>query len=362
MTRMVRVIFCTLGWTLGCALGWMVLFSESQLHAGPRLPELIVYTHDSFLAPDGIGREVFALFEKQYSCRIKAVAVGDGGQLVTRLQSDAQRGKPLANLVVGVDQQLWGRIKPWAESWGGWTPENWSKIPTQFKTENGFLPFDYSPLSFIADSKQLRKMNLKLPESLSGYLRPEWKRNLLLQDPRTSTPGLSFLIFTREVLEEKNWVPFWKGFSKQWLTLTPGWEGAYQLFLSQEAPLVWSYLTSQAYHAEKASPERPQGRYQAVLFKEGQPVQIEGVVLIKGLSQDQGTAEKRKLSQAFLGFMISREVQQKIPLKAWMLPVRKDVPLPESFKQLPQPKKLFSFPVSDEMIQNALSQWSLAIQ
>ena len=56
-----------------------------------KLPELVLYTYDSFLAQRGLGPEVLPLFEAQCGCRVRALSSGDGGQLLTRLQLDAER-------------------------------------------------------------------------------------------------------------------------------------------------------------------------------------------------------------------------------------------------------------------------------
>ena len=36
---------------------------------------------------------------------------------------------------------------------------------------------------------------LIVPKSLRDLLKPEWKRNLILEDPRTSAPGLAFVLY-----------------------------------------------------------------------------------------------------------------------------------------------------------------------
>src|SRR5262249_49694035 len=146
-------------------------------------------------------------------------------------------------------------------------------------------------------------------------------------------------------------------------TLAPGWEGAYQLFLRKEAPFVWSYVTSQAYHEENPPVPRIDGdsslkgmrRYEAVLFKEGQPVQIEGAVIVKGAMKKESDL---KLARKFLDFLISPEAQQWVTRKVWMMPVRKDVPLPESFKRLPKPFKIVPVQAKGKEIEDSLAQWN----
>ena len=257
---------------------------------------------------------------------------------------------------MGIDQRTWEQAKPYLEDWGSWIPSGYSEILPELKVASGFLPFDYSVHAWMADREALEASKLPATISVRDLLRPRWKRNLLLQDPRTSTPGLAFLLYTEQVLGAQVW-EFWRALRSQWLTLAPGWDAAYSMFLRKEAPLVWSYTTSQAYHVELGKPGT-EGRYFAVLFEEGQPVQIEGAALIKGgVASD----EQRKLARKFLEFLISPEVQKRIPLKNWMLPVRRNTVLPESFKNLPQPKRIVKTPVEAARLSAILSAWGKVV-
>ena len=318
--------------------------------------EIVIYTYDSFVAKGGLGPEIFPLFEQKYGIKIHAIASGDGGQLISRLQLDFERKKPVADVVLGIDQHLLEKAAPYLEhQWDrGWIPKNLDKIVDDAKFKaTGFVPYDYGIFAFIADTDALAKHGLSIPTRLSDLEASVWKRNLILEDPRTSTPGLAFLLYTQE-LHGDDTVAFWKKFHSQWLTLTPGWDQAYGLFLKGEAPLVWSYTTSQAYHREHGDTK---GRYRALIFEEGNPIQVEGAAIVRGLSlHDQRNA------QLFLEFMLSSEVQKLIPQKNWMFPVVKDTKLPPSFEELPRPKKVFQIRSSAKQVSDALKMWSRAVQ
>jgi thiamine transport system substrate-binding protein len=136
------------------------------------------------------------------------------------------------------------------------------------------------------------------------------------------------------------------------------------MFLKGEAPWVWSYTTSQAYHRLNGD---SQGRYRAQVFEEAMPVQIEGAAWVK-------LSKNPELAQKFLEFLVSEKAQTRIPTGNWMLPVRKNVPLPTAFSNLPHPKKLLSLapssglgrgtPVdpSAAVGQDVLKLWSEAIR
>ncbi|MFZ9596220.1 MAG: thiamine ABC transporter substrate-binding protein [Bdellovibrionia bacterium] len=323
------------------------LFQEVLAQEPPQ--ELAIYVSSGLLASGGLAQQIIPEFEKKEHCKVRMGFAGQGSQILSRLALESSRGSFQADLVLGVDQSLWEKIKPWADLWERGAPRGYSELREEVKLEPGFLPFGYGVLALMVDRKQLQARGLTLPKeqviSIQELLQPQWKRSLILEDPRSSTVGLGFLLFTQTLFGDRVW-DFWKQLAPQWLTLAPGWEAAYGLFLRQEAPWVWSYLTSQAYHATEdtktqGTQTRP-GRYQAILFQEGQPLQIEGAVLLKKQAQTPAETRRMQLAQRFLEFFISVEVQKKIPLQAWMFPVRKSVALPAVFLDLPQPVSLMA--------------------
>lgn len=326
-------------------------------------PELVLYANDSFVAPRSLGALIIPIFEKKLGCRVRALASGDGAQLLTRIELDAQRGKSTAQLVVGIDERSWEKAKQWVEPWGDWTPAGYQNlVETSLTLGRGFLPYDYGVFALMMDRQLMAELKLQVPTegllSFQELLAPQWRRNIILEDPRTSGPGLAFFLFSLQALKTKRegqedaWV-FWEKFRGQWLTLTPGWSAAYGLFLKKEAPLVWSYITSQAYHQEMADSGKPL-RYQAVLFREGQPFQIEGAALMKSGSHSK---ESKILARKFLEFLISPEVQKMVPKHAWMMPVLKGVELPESYRNLPRPLKLVQTQTDPTEMTKLLSRW-----
>jgi thiamine transport system substrate-binding protein len=354
-------------WTLG-------LLSFSSLVAQAATPELVVYTYDSLAAPKGLASAVVPLFEKQCGCKVKLLASGDAGQMLARLTLDAERGKPVAHVAWGIDQHHWPKARKFAEPWGSWSPKGVAKLTPETRVGapgEGFLPFDYGVFAFMADQKQLDALKLAAPASHGDLLKPEYKKRFILEDPRTSSPGLGFLLYTLSARSEA-WT-YWRSLKQQWLTMPQGWDAAYGAFLKGEAPLVWSYISSEAYHRQKDPAGA--GRYRAVLFQEGQPLQVEGAFLVRAtLGAQPGS---RALARRFLEFLLSPEVQQEVPLKNWMHPAIVGTELPESFRKLPKPGKLLKIeepfghgakePVaqisnSESSISQILDDWLRAIQ
>ena len=312
-------------------------------------PTLTIAAYDSFLAKGGLGPAIFPLFESQCHCRLRTISVGSAGQLVGRLELAAKRGKPLSQVAIGLDAQSFYRAvaKKFVEPWGTWQPGDFSKLSGDTRIGNDFLPIDYGILAFIADKKQTKERKLQLPRHLSDLADPKWKRNFILEDPRTSAPGLDFMLFAQTQNQED-------AIRGQWLTLTPGWDSAYGLFLKGEAPMVWSYVTSQAYQEMHGDSE---GRYTAVVFDEGMPFQVEGAVLVRDSFR---SPEERKLACDFLEFLISPQVQQLIPEKNWMFPAREGIPLPAAFARLPRPRRLLRLPDDPAKVDSSLKSWERA--
>lgn len=334
---------------------WLMMTPEHL--AGPggeSRPELTILTYRSLVGKSGLGSVLFPRFEKKYHCRVRVLTQPDGGALLTRLEIDARRRQFPAQVVLGLDQYLFEKARTYLENWDGWVPEGYAAVQEDLRLGNGFLPYDFGPLGWMVDQVQLQASGLSVPHRLEDLLDPKWARRLLLQDPRTSTPGLTFVLYTHEVLGSQ-FQSFWSGLRSQWLTLAPNWESAYRLFAQEEAPVVWSYLTSQAYqetHGEGS-------RYQAVVFQEGQPFQVEGAGLIRGAFE---SGEQRALAQFFLEFLISPEVQELIPHSAWMMPVLKHSRLPVEFLRLPNPVRRVWPSRSPDQVQRVLTDWRRAVE
>jgi thiamine transport system substrate-binding protein len=323
-------------------------------------PDLSVYAYDSFVAKHGLGTAIAPGFEKASGCRLRLLGSGDGAQLLTRVKLDAERAKFGAQLVVGIDEQLWEQAKPHADpqAAGAAIPGGPKALAAGGKwVAQGFVPFDYGVFAFMADQTQLKAKGLSVPKRLRDLLKPEWKRNVILEDPRTSTPGLAFVQYVKAV-EGTGAEAFWKRFRTQWLTLAPGWDAAYGIFLKEEAPLVWSYTTSQAYHAEHGDSA---GRYRAVVLDDGQPSQVEGAFAIQA-ALAQASPKTRQCARAFLEYLVSPAAQAQVPTANWMFPVLASAPRPESFKKVPQPKRVIALPASRAETDRTLEEWGRAIR
>lgn len=289
-------------------------------------PELTIYTYDSFTASWGPGPAVKKAFEKQCKCTLKWVSIADGVALLNRLRLEGD--KTPADIVLGLDTNLAVEAK----ALGLFAPAGIevAQSPISDKWHDRvFVAYDYAPFAVIYDSEKIKTP----PNSLDDLVNGPADKKIILQDPRTSTPGLGFLIWMKAVYGNKADAA-WQKLSKRVLTVTPGWSEAYGLFTKGEAPMVLSYVTSPAYHmiAEKTK------RYRAAKFSEGHYLQIEVAGMLK-------TSKNPDLARSFLKFMLTSGFQDAIPTKNWMFPVAATSNgLPAEFATLIKPEKLLLLP------------------
>lgn len=285
-------------------------------------PELVIATYDSFVSEWGAGPKIAPLFEKATGIKISFVSKGDGGQVLSDLL--LEKDNPRADLVVGLDNQLAPRALN-AGILEAYAPKGLEAVPAElrFDATNRLIPFDYGHFALIWDSEKLANP----PSSLEDLTKPEFAKKLILMDPRTSTPGLGFLAWTKAVYGS-SWEDYWRRLRPSVLVMTPGWDTGYGLFTAGEAPLVLSYTTSPAYHKEYENTER----YRALEFSEGHPLQIEVAGILKG-------AKHRKNAELFMDFLISPECQKELPLTQWMYPVIEGLELPASYALALRPAK-----------------------
>jgi thiamine transport system substrate-binding protein len=284
-------------------------------------PVLTIYTYNSFTSEWGPGPVLEKAFEAQCACDLAWVALEDGAALLARLKLEGKNTK--ADVVLGLDTNLTaetratGLIAPHGADLSALT------LPIAWQDAD-FVPYDWGYFAFVYDSEKLKNPPQSLAELVDGKDAPK----VIIQDPRTSTPGLGLVMWLGEVYGARA-PEAWAGMKPKILTVTKGWSEAYGLFTQGEAPMVLSYTTSPAYHqiVEKSD------RYKALVFPEGNYMQVEVAARIEGSANPD-------LAKSFLQFLVSAEAQKAIPTTNYMYPVR-DVgaDLPPEFAALPRPGK-----------------------
>lgn len=307
--------------------------------------KLTVYTYESFTAEWGPGPKVEKAFEAECGCDLQFVSAADGVALLNRvrLEGDATR----ADIVLGLDTNLTSE----ARATGLFAPHGIGLgnvvVPGGWQ-DDMFVPFDYSYFAVIYDSQKIANPPASLRELVEG----DPAQKIVIQDPRTSTPGLGLLLWVKSVYGDES-AEAWGKLRERVLTVTPGWSEAYGLFTNGEAPMVLSYTTSPAYHIIADGSDR----YRAAPFAEGHYLQVEVAATTR-------TGAKNPLSQRFLAFMTGPAFQDVIPETNWMLPAGKiEKPLNPAFAGLVQPSKTLQID-ADEVARNRkawIDEWLAAM-
>ncbi len=299
-------------------------------------PELTVYTYDSFVSDWGPGPAVEAAFEETCGCDLVFVGAGDGAALLARVKLEGARSE--ADIVLGLDTNLTAA----AAETGLFAPH---RVRADFDlpiawTDPNFVPFDWGYFAFVHGT------DLQAPSNFRAL--GDSDLSIVIQDPRSSTPGLGLLMWVKAAYGDAA-PAIWDSLSDNIVTVTKGWSEAYGLFLEGEADMVLSYTTSPAYHliAEEDATKT------AAAFDEGHYMQIE--VAGKLASTDQPD-----LADQFLQFMVSDAFQSVIPTTNWMYPaVTPEAGLPDGFETLITPGTSLLVPAEDApaMRDEALAEW-----
>lgn len=307
-----------------------------------QVPVLTVYTYDSFDTDWGPGPAVEAAFEATCGCDLQFVTAGDGAALLSRIRLEGARSD--ADVVLGLDTNLTAA----AVQSGLFTEHGLSvpdlSLPVAWD-DAYFLPYDWGYFAFVHDVS-LPNVPGNFEELAASDV------SIVIQDPRSSTPGLGLLLWVEMAYGERSG-EIWSSLSDNIVTVTPGWSEAYSLFLEGEADMVLSYTTSPAYHLiAEDDPSKA-----AAAFDEGHYMQIEVAGVLAGSDQP-------VLARQFLDFMLTEAFQSVIPTTNWMYPAGlPQEAWPDGFDTLITPETALIYPPEDarDVGDAALATWQSAL-
>ena len=299
-------------------------------------PVLTIYTYESFTSEWGPGPAVEAAFEEGCNCDLQFVALDSSIGILGRVQLEGTSSK--ADLVLGLDTNLMktardtGLFAPHSAKLAGRTT-----LPIDF-TDDTFMPFDWGYFAFVYNSETMSTP----PASMQALVDAPDDLRIVIQDPRTATPGLGLLLWVKSVYGDKA-PEAWAKLAPKIVTVTKGWWDAYSMFLEGEADMVLSYSTSPAYHVIAEGTDK----YKAAAFGEGHYMQVEVAAMLNNAPQPE-------LAAQFMEFILESGFQSVIPTTNWMYPAGK-AELPEAFGSLITPAKSLLF--TPEQVATNKSAW-----
>ncbi len=298
----------------------LIFFTTLFISLSIYAEKLTIYTYDSFVSEWGPGPIIEKIFEEKHNADIEFVAVDSAATLLNKVILEGDTTK--ADIVLGLDMNLFDL----AEQSELFTSHNINNInniinvPLKWES-NKFVPYNYGYFSFVYN-----EANLESPPKSMDELINSTNARIVIQDPRTSTPGLGLLTWMKALYGDKAGDE-WKKLNKKIISVTKGWTDAYyNFFMAGEADMVLSYTTSPAAHI--MFEERHD--ILATTFEEGNYITIEFAGILNN-------SQNKDLANKFLNFMLSEEFQSVIPSTNIMYPVTNINDLPEAFDKLDVP-------------------------
>lgn len=298
-----------------------------------------VYAGASFVSKWGPGPELAILFEKKNNIKVEYIESSDVSMTLQKIAFEAKNS--IADVVVGLDQfdlaRSASKIK-WKEINSNSNIEYSPEIAILVKEKN-FLVFDWAPMAFVA--RQELAIGI---EKLDDLLKPELKGRIALEDPRTSSAGLQFLVWVFETKGGAEGRQFLKSLNQQVHSYSSSWSTAYGLFKNKQVDTVFSYVTSPIYHLI----EEKDSSFISLEFKEPHPMQIEFV----GVPD---TCKNCDSAIRFAQFLQSDEAQKILMMKNYMLPIISKIKESTAFDSVKvyktNPFKVYNKSQLDEWIQ-----------
>jgi len=306
---------------------------------------VVVLTHDSF----AISESTLQAFEDESGYEVQILRSGDAGQMVN--QAILSKANPLGDVLYGVDNTFLSRALD-AEIFVEYAPEALESLQPDFLPVPGLpvTPIDYGDVCLNADSAWFAEQELELPASLQSLAGEDYRGQLVVQNPATSSPGLAFLLTTiaqfgdgsddivPQSEDHDDYLAYWKALRENDVLVVDGWSDAYYSEFTVGSrglgtrPLVLSYASSPP--AEVLYGEDPDGPAPtSAIVDDGMCFrQVEYAAILQGAANPSG-------AEQFIDFMLSETFQADLPLNMFVFPVRADITLPEVFAehaQLPQ--------------------------
>lgn len=300
----------------------LIFFGCSQ-DVDKKKASIKIMTHDSF----SISQDVVKKFEEMHNTKMIFLKSGDAGEALNK--AILSKNNPMADIFYGVDNTFLSRAIN-EDVFISYSPINLKNIDKKLKLDktNKLIPMDYGDVCLNYDIKWFENNNKKPPLMLEDLILSEYKSLTVVQNPATSSPGLAFLLTTIKRFGQNKYIEFWQKLLTNDLLIVNGWQEAYWKNFTAASngkrPIVVSYATSPAAEVFFAEPKTNKAITKAVIEHGSSFRQIEFAGILKN-------TKNLKLAKKTMDFLLSKTFQEDIALQMFMLPVNKDVLLPQIF-------------------------------
>ena len=288
-----------IGLSLVLVVGLVLVVVNVSGNKAPK--DVVLVTHDSFV----MSKELIADFNKTTGYRLRLLKAGDAGSLTNRLI--LTKATPIGDAVFGIDNTFAG-------------------VATSNHIINGPLsPIDFGDVCFNYDKTWFAKQKFAAPTSISELSLPKYKGLTVIENPNTSSTGLSFLAATVDMFGDSGWQSYWQSLKKNGIKVDNGWEAAYYTDFSGSSgkgafPIVLSYASS------PADEVRSIGESQTADILDGCFRQTEYAGILKNAKNPDGAA-------AVIKYLLSPKFQASFPEAMYMYPIITGTPIPANWSK-----------------------------
>ena len=305
--------------------------------------EVVLVTHDSF----AVSKEVKAAFEEESGLTLRILQGGDANEMLNRALLTA--GDPQGDVIFGIDDSVLSRALD-GDLLEAYHPDELAQVDSQYAdADDHVTPIDHGEVCLNVDRAWFTRRGTPPPRTLEDLTLSRYRGLLVVENPATSSPGLSFLLATVARYGEDGWEEYWQKLRANGVLAVDGWEEAYTQQFSGASgspgkrPIVVSYATSPA--AEVIFASKPLAVAPTAAVEDGCYRQVEYAGILRGAANEDGA---RKL----IDFMLSERFQADVPESMFVYPVRSGVPLPAAFvEHAIVPESPLSLP-ADEVDEN----------
>lgn len=286
--------------------------------------EVVLVTHDSFVLPE----ELLQDFEADTGLELRILQGGDAVEVLN--QSILTAGDPQGDVLFGVDDATLSRALE-ADLFEPYESDRLAVVADRFvlDPEHRVTPVDHGAVCVNYDREWFAAEGLEPPAGLEALADPAYADLLVVPNPASSTPGLSFLLASVAEFGEDGWLDWWERLDANGVEVTAGWTDAYFARFSGgsgegDRPLVVSYGSSppaEVLGVEPLPDEAPTGVIESTCIR-----QVEVAGILRGAANPDGARQ-------LVDFLLSPEVQAAVPLSMFVFPVVDDVALPEVFER-----------------------------
>ena len=275
-----------------------------NISGNKKIKDVVLVTHDSFV----MSKQLIADFDKTTGYNLKLVKAGDAGSLTNRLI--LTKATPIGDALFGIDNTFAGLAK------------------SSHIIEGSLSATDFGDVCFNYDTAWFAKHKFAAPSSISELTMAKYKGLTVLENPNTSSTGLSFLAATVDIFGNSQWEAYWLALKKNAIKVDNGWEAAYYTDFSGSSgkgtyPIVLSYASS------PADEVRADGQSQTANILDGCFRQTEYAGVLKNAKNPAG-------AKAIVKYLLSAKFQASFPAAMYMYPFVAGTPIPSAWSNFAQ--------------------------